>query len=166
MKNRFSLFLLILLTGSICFSCSDDNSNPSGTFLTGTWTIVNIVPQAMPVEGGSLTAEALADSLLNYTFLEENSEITFTGDSVSLTALVPGYRLPLTLPYRYHKKILTIHTPYDLPFWIQGTIETTGNVMQFALTPESYISILDFIQPPFRGELLSANITYELQKNE
>lgn len=166
MKNKFHLFLLLFLIGSLCSSCGDDKEEYSNEFLIGTWTIVNIVPKAMPVEGGSLSAEALEDSLLHYTFLEENSEITFTDDSVTLTATVPGYTLPLSLPYHYHSKVLTIHTPYDLPFGIQGLVETTGNVMQFALTPESYISILDFIQPPFRDQLLSANMTYELQKTE
>lgn len=164
MKNHL-FSLLLSLIGCWCLSC-DDNSNTPHSFLNGNWTLVQAVPQAMPVEGGDLTAENLADSLLTYTFLEENSVITFTDDSIHLTATIPGYTLPLSLPYTYHRQVVTINTPYDLPFLIQGYAEVHGDFMHFKLTPTSYLSILDFIQPPFRDQLLSADITYELQRTD
>ncbi|MDE6877745.1 MAG: hypothetical protein K2P54_01225 [Odoribacter sp.] len=128
-------------------------------FLNGDWTLVNTIPKAMPVEGSDLSAEALADSLLNYTFLTENSTLTFSDDSIRLTTTVP-----LSLPYTYHRQVVTIRTPYDLPFLIQGYAEIAGDFMRFKLTPTSYLSILDYVQPPFRNQLLSADITYELQR--
>lgn len=155
MKNY--LLPLLLLTGSLCLSCNDDDTPHN--FLNGDWTLVNTIPKAMPVEGSDLSAEALADSLLNYTFLTENSTLIFTDDSIRLTTTVP-----LSLPYTYHRQVVTIRTPYDLPFLIQGYAEISGDFMRFKLTPTSYLSILDYVQPPFRNQLLSADITYELQK--
>lgn len=166
MNNKSLYFLLIIGVISLFWACHNDQTNNPPEYLIGKWIIVNVMPQAMPVEGSNLSSEELADSLLNYTFLPENTEIIFDSDSIRLTAAVPGYTLPLSLPYHYRKNIVSIEAPSHLPFWIEGTVQSTANVMQYILTPSSYISILDFIKPSFRDQVLSANVTYELKKAE
>lgn len=163
---KIHLSILCGILSLILFSCQNDNSTFKNGQLTGKWKLVNAAPQVIAVNGGNAEAQALEDSLLHYTFLELNSIILFQNDSVRLTATTPGYTLPLLLEYHYQKNVLTIHPPYQTPLLIQGYIEGSDNFIQYTLTPESYLTILDFVQPSFRDRILSANMTYQLQRTE
>ncbi len=159
-----SLAFLILIF--LINACGNDNSSNSTNALQGEWIISNIVPRVKPTNGSMEEQQILEDSLLNYTFLTENSIIIFEEDSIKLTAHTPGYSLPLTLYYHYKKDVLTIHPPFNLPILIQGYVYTDQDVMEYQLTPESYLTLLDYVNPPFRQRILSADMTYELQKIE
>lgn len=155
------LFLPLIFAFS---SCSDSDSNKKDPELYGSWRIKNAAPDVEPLSGKESDEVRLEDSLSNYTFFASNSEIIFESDSVRLTADFMGLTLPLHLPYHYNKNVLTIPAPLDLPFQIQGTVEQDGNLLEFELTPESYMSILQFIHPSFLDEILSATVSYDMQK--
>lgn len=158
-------FLLLLLLLTCCWTCSDnDDNNRKDPELTGEWLLINSAPDVAPLSGKEEDKIRLEDSLTNYTFFAENSTITFQNDSVRLTADFMGMTLPVVLLYHYDRKVLTIKTPLNLPFAIQGTVELGRDVMEFELTTQSYMSILEFIDPPFRHEILSATVSYDLQK--
>lgn len=166
-KMHFTfLWPVVFLLPFLLFSCEEDNNDNKNFRLQGKWILMNTAPQAEAVSGSFEEAHALEDSLTSYTFFTEGSEITFDNDSIYLTARIPGYTLPLTLAYRYEKDVINIQTPYNLSFYLEGTVELQEPVMQIRLTTESYDSILDFLRPSFRGRILSATVNYELQRKQ
>lgn len=161
--------LITLATVSILFigfsACSDDDDHDNKNFkLTGTWQLDVIEVDANPIAGSNMSEIQLENALADYTFFSSGSQMSFTADSVSLVASVMGSQLPFTLPYNYKGNVLTITPPMNLPILIQGTIDLTANTMEFDLTPESYMSILQILQPPFFDQILSAEVDYDFSR--
>lgn len=165
LRKLTGLLILAIVSIYTFTACGDDDDkNQKDAELAGRWRLMNAAPDVEPLSGKESDEIRLEDSLSNYTFFAPYSEIVFQNDSVRLTADFMGYQLPLHMPYHYKKDILTIATPLNLPFVIQGSIEQKGDVMEFELTTESYMSILQFIHPPFLNEILSATVEYDIQR--
>lgn len=160
------LFYLCLLLSGLFVACGEDDNDNKIYQLQGTWTVQNKAVKVWPREGGHTEALALEDSLLQYTFLEENSEVIFHNDSVSLTISYMGFTQPGTYACSLRKNILSIVPPDNLPLILEGTVNLNSPILEFTFTTESYMTILQLLHPSFFDRILSANVSYVLQRNE
>ena len=171
-------FRNLLLTGITLFaigftatSCSDDDNNePQNHSILGTWQLKNADVDVTLKPDATMTEAQMEAFLADYTFFAPNSEITFTADTVTLTAELDGVtQPPFKLPYTLNNGILTIISPIP-SMTIQGSVDIDTHVMEFDLTSASYMSILQFIgyafpelQPTF-NQIQSAEVDYDLTR--
>lgn len=155
-------FLLYLISLVIFIACGDDPKDTKNELLEGSWIVQNKTINVWPRVGEDETA--LRDSLIDYTFFNEGSVITFREDSIHLVIDYMEWQRPAVLPYSYHKNYLKITPPNQLPLLLEGTVELQNPVMQFTLTTESYMSILQVLHPSFYDRILSANVSYFMQR--
>lgn len=164
MKTR--LFYLCLLLPALLIACGEDDNDNKIYQLKGSWTVQNKAVKVWPREGGEAEAMALEDSLLKYTFLDENSEVIFHNDSISLTINYMDWTRPGTYACSLRKNVLSIVPPDGLPLILEGTINNNSPILEFTFTTESYMTILQLLRPSFYDRILSANVSYILQRNE
>ncbi len=163
MNTRHTFHFLICLISLLIFiACGDDPKDSKNELLEGSWIVQNKTINVWPRVGED--EAALRDSLLDYTFFNEGSVITFREDSIHLVIDYMEWQRPAVLPYSYHKNYLKITPPSQLPLLLEGTVELQNPVMQFTLTTESYMSILQVLHPSFYDRILSANVSYFMQR--
>ena len=156
---RFISYIISLL---LFIACGNDDNDSKNEQLQGSWVIQNKTITVWPRPGED--EAALRDSLTDYTFFKEGSVVTFQDDSVHLTIDYMEWQRPAVLPYSYHKNYLKITPPDQLPLLLEGSVEFQNPVLQFTLTTESYMSILQLLHPSFYDRILSANVSYFMQR--
>lgn len=159
-----ALCIYLLLICGILAACDDDDNDNKVYRLEGKWLVKNAAPKVWPRQGGEEEQIALEDSLTQYTFLDENTEITFHNDSIRLTVNYMGWSRPDDLPCSLRNDVLNITPPEEYPLILEGTVELDPPVMEITLTTESYMTILRLIHPSFLDRILSANVSYILQR--
>lgn len=160
---KFPIFWIIA-TVFFLFACGEDDNDNKAYRLEGAWILKNTAIKVWPREGGEAESAALQDSLSEYTFFAENSEITFHDDSIRFVIDYLGLTRPASLSCNLQKGILSITPPDNMPMILEGTVELNPPVMIFTLTTDSYMTILKLTDPPFLDRILSANVSYFLQK--
>lgn len=158
-KFRFISYIASFL---LLLACGNDDNDSKNEQLQGSWVIQNKTITVWPRPGED--EAALRDSLTDYTFFNEGSVITFQEDSLRMTIEYMEWQRPAVLPYSYHKSYLKITPPNQLPLLLEGSVELQNPVMQFTLTTESYMSILQLLHPSFYDRILSANVSYFMQR--
>lgn len=161
--------VMLLTIGFTAASCSDDDNNePQNHSIIGTWQLKNADVDVILKTDATMTEQQMEAFLVDYTFFAPNSQITFTTDTVTLTAELDGVtQPPFKLPYTLKNGILTIMSPIP-SMTIEGSVDIDTHSMEFDLTPASYMSILQFIgyafpelQPTF-NQIQSAEVDYDL----
>lgn len=153
-------------------SCNDDDNNDKVDYsVKGTWELTNADVDATPKAGATMNEDQLEAALANYTFFAPNSQIVFTADSVTLTATLDGNTQPtFKLPYQISNNMLTIGGVPIPSLILEGKVDVEAQTMEFDLTPESYMSILQFITytfPDFKAvydQIQTAHVEYDLKR--
>lgn len=150
-------------------SCKEDENGEKNHPLPGKWQLKNADIDVTPKAGATMSEAELETFLTNYTFFTPTSQLTFTTDSITLTAELAGVQQPtMPLPYTLSKDILTIMPPILIPsLTLQGEISVEAITMEFDLTPESYMNLLNFIGAAFPelqptlNQIASADINFD-----
>lgn len=155
----WSIVTVLFLT-----NCNEDDNDNRSYRLEGTWILKNTAIQVRPRKDREAELTALQDSLNAYTFFAENSVIVFRNDSIRFVIDYPEFTQPALLHCYLQKDFLSITPPDDMPLIIEGTVEFDPPILIFTLTADSYMTILKLADPSFLDRILSAQISYFLQR--